>query len=321
MSNGTKQMYEGFALREAAGHSPTYERLALAVAAHDGLLERLGTLAEGKRQPNLLFACTRALGGPVDAPEPFTTWACAHWDELAPLMRTRLTQTNEPRRCATLVPFLSSIEGPLALLEVGASAGLCLYPDRWQYRYGDDVVGDPDAPLLTCEPIGPFTPPTRLPEVVWRAGLDLNPLDVTDADDVRWLEALIWPEQGERRERLHQAVTIAMNDPTLLVAGDLNGDLAALAAQAPMDATLVVFHSAVLTYVTPEDRQRFVDQVTALPGHWISNEGPGVLPTVDAQVPAGREDTRHRFLTGLDGVPRAWAGPHGQSIELLDRPT
>jgi len=101
------------------------------------------------------------------------------------------------------------------------------------------------------------------------------------------------------------------------VAGDLNDDLATLAAKAPSDATLVVFHSAVLTYITPEVRQRFVDQVTALPGHWISNEGPGVLPALTAQVPAGREDTQHRFLTALDGRPVAWSGGHGQSVELL----
>lgn len=257
------------------------------------------------------------MGGPVDAPGPFTAWVLGHWDALAVTMRTRLTQTNEPRRSATLLPFLSSIEGPLALLEVGASAGLCLYPDRWQYRYGGAVVGDPDAPLLTCEPVGPFTAPTRLPEVTWRAGIDLNPLDVTDADDVRWLEALIWPEQTERRDRLHDAIAIAQDDPALLVAGDLNADLATLAAKALTDATLVVFHSAVLTYVTPEERQRFVDQVTALPGHWISNEGPSVLPAVTARVPGGREDAQHRFLTALDGRPVAWSGGHGQSVELL----
>jgi len=134
---------------------------------------------------------------------------------------------------------------------------------------------------------------------------------------VRWLEALIWPEQTERRDRLHDAIAIAQSDPALLVAGDLNDDLATLAARAPSDATLVVFHSAVLTYLSPEERQRFVDQVRALPGHWISNEGPGVLPAVTAQVPTGRQDTQNRFLTALDGRPVAWSGAHGQSVELL----
>ncbi len=317
MSISTSEWYAAFAVREAAGNSPTYERLARAVAASAAIIDRLDSLPEDKRQPNLLFASTRAMGGPVDAPQPFAEWVLGNWSALAATMRTSLTQTNEPRRSATLLPFLSSIDGPIALLEVGASAGLCLYPDRWQYRYDDTVVGDPDAPLLICEPIGPFTAPVRLPEVTWRAGIDLNPLDVTDADDVRWLEALIWPEQSERRDGLRDAIAIAQDDPALLVAGDLNDDLATLAAKVPSDATLVVFHSAVLTYVTPEERQRFVDQVSALPGHWISNEGPGVLPALTAQVPGGREDTQHRFLTALDGRPVAWSGPHGQSVELL----
>jgi hypothetical protein len=317
MGPSTSEWYDAFAEREAAGNSPIYQRLAHAVAAHTEIIGRLNTLPHDKRQPNLLFASVRALGGPIDAPKPFAEWALGNWDALAATMRNRRTQTNEPRRCATLLPFLSSIEGPLALIEVGASAGLCLYPDRWQYRYNDAAVGDADAPLLTCKPVGSFTGPSRLPEVSWRAGIDVNPLDVTNVDDVRWLEALIWPEQAERRNRLHDAIAIAQDDPAVLVAGDLNDDLNALVSQAPSDATLVVFHSAVLTYVTPEKRQEFVDQVTALRGHWISNEGSGVLPAVTAQVPASRKDFHHRFLTALDGRPVAWSGPHGQSIELL----
>jgi len=155
-----------------------------------------------------------------------------------------------------------------------------------------------------------------MPTVVWRAGLDLNPLDVTDDDDVRWLDALIWPEQQQRRDRLHAAARIARTDPPHLVTGDLLTDLPALAAQAPANATLVVFHSAVLTYVAPEVRAAFADLLRGLPGHWISNEGAGVLPEpasavgVDADGPA-------RFLLALDGQPVALTGPHGQEIRWL----
>ena len=94
-------------------------------------------------------------------------------------------------------------------------------------------------------------------------------------------------------------------------------NLATLVATAPCDATLVVVHSAVLTYVSPEERQRFLDQVTDLPVHWISDKGHGVLPAVAAQAPAGWEDTLHRFLTVLDGRPLAWSGGPGQRVELL----
>ncbi len=50
-------------------------------------------------------------------------------------MTTRSTQTSEPGRCATLLLLLARLPQPLALLEVGASAGLCLLPDRYGYDY------------------------------------------------------------------------------------------------------------------------------------------------------------------------------------------
>lgn len=313
----TGEWYRRFAVHEAAGLSPTYERLAMAVAGASDLLAALDALPERQRQPNLVFAAARLLGSPLEDRRSFLAWIEKNWAQLTGVLAAKRTQTNEAGRCASLLPLLSRIEGPIALLEVGAAAGLCLYPDRWRYRYGAEVIGDPSAPLLVCEPVGAFTAPTRLPEVIWRAGLDLNPLDVTNDDDAHWLEVLVWPEQHERLERLRAAVQLARADPPTLVRGDLNDDLLRLVAQAPSDATLVVMHSAVLTYLSAEERRRFVDQVTALPGHWISNEGPSVLPSVAARLPADQPLREEHFLTALDGHPLAWSGPHGQSIELL----
>ena len=113
--------------------------------------------------------------------------------------------------------------------------------------------------------------------MVWRAGLDLNPLDVTDPADLRWLEALIWPEHAHRRARLRAAAARVAADPPLLVRGDLVDDLPALAAQAPAEATLVVFHTSVLYQVPPPRREAFIAVARALPGHWIANETPDVL--------------------------------------------
>ena len=227
----------------------------------------------------------------------------------------RSTQTNEAGRCATLLPVLSGMPGPLALLEVGASAGLCLYPDRYRYDYGSGVVGDGDGPVLECAWERDAPPPTHRPEVVWRGGLDLHPLDVTDPDDLHWLECLVWPEQEQRRERLRQAAAVVAAEPPLLVTGDLVDDLVHLAAQAPQDATLVVFHTAVLGYVEPDRRRQFADLVRSLPGHWVANEHPslldGVVPAA-ALAPRPRREGPEPFLTALDGIPVGWAGPHGQ---------
>ena len=305
----TTDIYRVFAERETHGVSPAYERLSRAVAGDAELLALLDTLPPAKRQPNLLFGVVRLRGGPVDDPAEFRAYVLAHWPDVAAQMRVRATQTNEAGRCAVLLPVLAALPQPLALLEVGASAGLCLYPDRYAYRYGDRQVGEGE-PVLDCELIG-TEPPVRRPEVVWRAGLDVNPLDVTDPADVAWLEALIWPEHRHRRERLRAAAAVAAADPPLLVRGDLVDDLPALAEQAPAGATLVVFHSSVLYQVPPQRRNAFTELVRTLPGHWIANEDPSVLPHADLPEPPA--DGFHNVLA-LDGHPVAWTTGHGQSL-------
>lgn len=293
--------YVDFAVREARGVSPVYERLALAVSRDAELLALLDGLPPAKRQPNLLFSVVRWLGGPVDDPAAFHDYAVTHWPAIEAQLRTRATQTNETGRCAVLLPVLAALPQPLALLEVGASAGLCLYPDRYAYRYDEQQVGSGE-PVLECDATG-LVPPARVPQVVWRAGLDLNPLDVTDPDDVSWLDALIWPEHAHRRARLRTAAAVAAADPPLLVRGDLVDDLPALAARAPAGATLVVFHTSVLYQVPAARREAFVRLVGELPGHWVANEGPEVL-RYDG-LPDSPSDALHNVLA-LDGTPLAW---------------
>ncbi|MCW2503632.1 MAG: hypothetical protein JWO79_1916, partial [Actinomycetia bacterium] len=269
------ERYAIFAEREARGVSPAYERLARAVSLDSELLALLGTVPADKQQPNLLFGVVRFLGGPVEDPGAFREYVAANWAAIEPELRIRATQTNEPGRCALLLPVLAALPQPLALLDVGASAGLSLYPDRYSYRYGEHLVGSGE-PLLECAATG-LTPPASLPEVVWRGGLDLNPLDMTDPADAAWLDALIWPEHAHRRARLRAAAAVAASDPPLLVRGDLAEDLPALAAKAPADATLVVFHTSVLYQVPAARREMFTEVVRGLPGHWISNEAAEVL--------------------------------------------
>ena len=301
--------YAEFAAREAHGISPTYERLSYAVVADAGLLGLIGTLPPEKQQPNLLFGVVRSLGGPVREPDEFRAWARANWPAIEPRMRTRATQTNEPGRCAVLLPVLAALPQPLALIEVGASAGLCLYPDRYAYRYGNHTVGT-GTPLLECAATG-LVPPDTLPQVVWRAGLDLNPLDITDPADVAWLDALIWPEHEHRRTRLQEAVAVAAADPPLLIRGDLVDDLPALAARAPAGATLVVLHTSVLYQVPEPRRKAFAELVTALPGHWVANEAEDIL--AHDGLPAPPDDALHNVLS-LDGKPLAWTRSHGQAL-------
>ena len=305
----TADSYAQFAAREARGVSPVYERLSAAVSRDDELLALIATVPPDKQQPNLLFGVVRFLGGPVEDPAAFRAWTLAHWPAIEPELRTRATQTNEAGRCAVLLPVLATLPQPLALLEVGAAAGLCLYPDRYAYRYGDHILGA-GTPVLDCAATA-LVPPAARPQVVWRAGLDLNPLDVTDPADVAWLDALIWPEHEHRRVRLHAAAAIAAADPPLLVRGDLVDDLPALAARAPAGATLVVLHTSVLYQVPQPRRDAFIELVTALPGHWVANEAPDVL--AHEGLPAPPDEALHNVLA-LDGKPLAWTRGHGQAM-------
>lgn len=312
----TSRRYRLMAERQLHGISPSYEALCAAVAEDPDLLARLDTLPAPKRQPNLLLGAVRFLGGPVDGYAAFRAFVLDGWDELAATMLARRTQTNEPRRCATLLPALAQIAGPLALLEVGASAGLCLYPDRYAYRYGSAPVLGNSALVLDCAASGPVPVPTALPEVCWRAGLDLNPLDVRDDADMRWLESLVWPEQTERFAVLRAAIEIARQDPAPVHRGDLTTDLRQAASDAPADATLVGYHSAVLSYLDDAGRAAFRESVHALaaqrPTVWLSNEGPGVVvhgvPHRDGPVP---------FVLARGDQPLALASPHGDWLEWL----
>lgn len=319
---GTAENYRAFAT-EARGRSPQYEELARGVAADPLILKFLDTLPVPKRQPTLLFAVARYLLG---APADITALRSLVRDkggELAAGMRARRTQTNEPARCATLLPALALLPPPVALLEVGASAGLTLLPDRYSYDYnGRRLAGtDAAAPVLTCETSGPVPLPAGVPEVSWRAGLDLNPLDVTSDADVRWLRCLLWPGETGREERLAAAVETARRDPPPVYRGDLLTDVPRLAAQAPPGATLVVYHSAVLAYLSRPQRARFAATITALDAVWLSNEAPGILPGCHAMTRDAHNSVLVRnggFLLVMDGgTPLAVTDGHGTWLDWL----
>ena len=135
----TAKLYREWARVEAHGSSPIYERLALAVAE--------------------------------DSAEALA-WLREHQDAVLAVVRTRRTQTNEVTRCATLLPALALLPQPLALIEVGASAGLCLLYDSWRYHYTgscvDRWVGPTKSPLtLSCITTGDVPVPEEVPVIVW----------------------------------------------------------------------------------------------------------------------------------------------------------
>ncbi|MEV4125674.1 DUF2332 domain-containing protein [Nocardia sp. NPDC049707] len=319
MDSGTAGRYRRFGEFEARGSSSCYELWALGIASDRGLLSLIDQLPQEKRQPNLVLAASRYLGVAETSFPEFRDWMLLHWDAVAEVVLARSTQTNEVGRAAVLVPVFAQLPGPLALIEVGASAGLCLYPDLFSYQYDDRNELHPDCGesgvVLRCATSGAAPIPDRLPQVVSRAGVDLNPLDVNDADEMRWLECLVWPGQPDRLRRLREAVAIARSRPADVVSGDLNEKVAELVHAAPKGATVVVFHSAVLAYSSVDERIRFEHTVRGLPCHWLSNEGSLVVESVADRLPVPPQDTPGRFVVALDGIPLGYAAAHGQTLD------
>lgn len=307
-----------------AGDSACFVAWAQGVVDDGEVLDWLQQLPEVKRQPNLVFAAARWHGVPAPAPYDVLRDALLGDDgSIRATILSRATQTNEVGRLATLVPAFAAVAGdrPLALLEAGASAGLCLYPDRWGYRWstedGERTLR-PVGPTLSCDVSGPAPLPDAGPDVAWRGGLDLNPLDVTDHDHTAWLTNLVWPEHDDRRRQLAAAIAVARADPPRLRRGDLLTDLPALvdeAAAAAPDAVVVVFHSAVIAYLDEAAARQFAammgELVTAGRCHWVSNEARDVLPGVTATAP---DPPPGRFVLGIDGRSVGYTHGHGRSL-------
>ncbi|MEE1621360.1 DUF2332 domain-containing protein [Zafaria sp. Z1313] len=317
----TAAMFQEYARTWFPGHSDAYAQWAAGVAADEGLLELLVGLPSQKRQPNLVFAAARYLGFPDGDFEELAAFLRGRWEEVAAVVLARRTQTNEPGRCATLLPAFARIAEetgrPLSLIEVGPSAGLCLLPDLYSYEYDAGARLGSGTPVLSCTTSGAPPVPARLPEVAWRAGVDLNPLDGRDPDTVRWLECLVWPGQEHRLARLREALaTLQSLGPGVprLRQGDLNEHIADLVAEAPAGTTPVVFHSAVLAYLSPYDRSRFARTVRSLDCRWVSNESFFMEPAGET-VPSGRPGW---FTLAVDGVPVAHTGQHGAELHWLE---
>jgi hypothetical protein len=312
--------YLQFADLEARGSSPSYEAWSRAVAGERALLARLATLPEPKQQPNLVFAALRWHGERPGDGESLRHGLLDAWSEVSRTIMRRSTQTNEPARCAVLLPLLHRIGGPIALIELGAAAGLCLIPDRYGYAYSDGTaVHPPDGPgdlVIQCRiAAGRLPLDLAAPRIVWRAGVDLNPLDPADPDTAAWLTALVWPEHEHRRRRLAAALRLAAAQGLRIERGDLRGRVSALVAEAPAGATPVVFHSAALAYLTAEDRAAAAAAITSSGARWISFEGRDVV-TLAGDLP-GPVTLGTSFVAALDRVPFALAGGHGDTMTLL----
>lgn len=326
--------FEKFAEYGTSGSSPLYEALSVRVAADAELLALAAETPISQPIPNMLFGAVHdiLLSGvehplrayypdlaesplaPDGAFDVFRAFCLTHADAIRAILRVRKVQTNEVRRCIVLLPALAHLSRllgypPLALLEVGTSAGLNLLLDRYRYEYaGGGTFGESASPLvLTGTLRGDRLPPlpTRPLDVVWRAGIDLDPIDIHDAGAVRWLRALIWPEHHERRVMFEAALSMAVHHPVPLIRGDALEVMPRVLADAvpnlsaiPEEAALCVFHSFTLNQFPADAREMFhrqlLDHAKHRPIHrigieWLTEDSP---PTVTlTQYTAGGSTT------------------------------
>lgn len=306
--DAVRERYELFAREEAPGRSTLYEAWAWEVARGD-VAEIIATLPEQRRQPPLVFAVTRQLGSGLVEPAAWADFVRSHAVQLRSEVQKRSLQTNEPLRCAALLPALSLIDGPIALIELGASGGLCLYPDRYAYNFGDVHAGS-GAPLLRSEFRGDNIPHLRMPDVRWRAGIDLHPLDVSQADDAAWLRRLVWPGEEGREERIAAAIDVVTADPPLMFAGAADDSLDDVLAEVPPGLTAVVTTPGVLPYLPWPARTALVNRLLALDARWITLDAPGL----HNGWTAGADLVTDGFVLALDGQVLGSADPLGSWV-------
>ena len=317
MTDAVRLRYRRFADDEAPGRSDLYAEWASGVAEDPEMQRVLARIPENRRQPPLVFAVTRMLGVGLAGYDVWRAFVLARADEIVRECGDRRLQTNEPLRLAPLLPVLSEIDGPIALLEVGASAGLCLYPDRYSYRFVGtdgtvraslDPTDGPSPVVLQSRVDGPL-PAMRMPDVVWRAGIDLAPLDARDDRDRRWLQGLVWPGEEGREQRVRAALDVVASDPPRLVPGDALERIDALAAEAPRDATLVITTPGVLVHIPRESRTALIEHIRGLDARWVTIDPPSLL---DVWQPPVAAEAWPGFVVALDGDVRAAADPLGR---------
>ncbi len=228
----------------------------------------------------------------------------AHTDFLIAFLE-RPPQTNEVARAAMLLPGFLTIAAdaglPLALLELGASAGLNLHWDAYHYRLGEADWGPEDSPVRLA-PEWRGRPPPLLPKVAIesRAGCDAAPLDPGDEGDRLRLRAYVWADQTERLERLARALEVAALRPTRVEQADAASWLEARLATPAPDAATVVYHSIVWQYLGESTKAQVLDLLAARgrqaksnsPLYWLRMEPASEPRFAELRLtawPSGRE--------------------------------
>jgi hypothetical protein len=201
--------------------------------------------------------------------------------------------------------------------------------DRYRLDYGAaGATGPADAPVQIACAITGGRPPiaANVPEIVERVGIDIDPVDITDADQLQWQLALVFPDTG-RLERTRRAFAELQHAPPRIVKGDATNIVKDVLHALPEDIPAIVTTTWVAAYFPADGRTAFRDQLAAASQHrpvaWVSAEGAGVVDLfgeidvpVDAQGTAGNVLGLAQFRAGeLTTEVLAFVHPHGNWID------
>jgi hypothetical protein len=239
-------------------------------------------------------------------------------DEIAPRM-ARQVQTNEVRRCCGLLGGFLAVARetglPLRVLEMGTSAGLLMFWDRYRYELGPHRWGRPQAPVsLRCDWNGPPPDLSAPVSVASRRGCDLHPIDATDPDELRFIQSFYWADQAERMDLLVAAARALPGRAPIeqLGAGDF---VAREVAELPEGVATVLFHSSMWWYVPREEQARIAAAMEAAgaratrerPLAWLRSEPPNME----------YDEIRLRTWPGGDDRLLGRAQVHGRWVEWI----
>jgi len=240
--------FERFAEKECKNNSPLYYQLSKQIAHDEELLRLCFFVKEGQPVPNAFLAAVHffilqnkqvllaqyypSVTGQKTEAIPFDlfkTFVNRHEEEIVNLIQQRIVQTNVITRCNYLLPVFSNIlsqaDEPATVIDIGASAGLTLNFDQYEYYYNDEKVYGDSRVKLHCLIKGgkvPIIKPFKNP--IRKIGIDQNVIDLTNADDLTWLQALIWPDQTERFLMLQEALNTPNLSEITLICGSTIAD-------------------------------------------------------------------------------------------------
>ncbi|TDW93945.1 hypothetical protein EV137_1243 [Kribbella pratensis] len=202
----------------------------------------------------------------------------------------RKVRGDEGGRHAVLYPAVAEVARrvgatSVGLIDVGRAAGLNLTVDRVGISYSNgQSLGDAGSAVqVSASVVGDGRVPQHaMPEVVARVVVDVDPIDVTEVDEARWLRACVPPDQVQRLTRLDAELALAEAAPPVPVRGGVVDVLPDAIASVPDDVLPVVITTWALSGLDLDGRLRFLQRLdeaaTRRPVAWVSVEGVGVAP-------------------------------------------